>query len=87
MANPLFNLLNNSAQVPVNTPMGNAMAMLKQFQQFKNNFHGDPKAEVIKMLNNGQMTQAQFNQPVSANGSTVPEPYKISQNNSRGFEK
>ena len=33
MANPLFNLLNNSAQIPVNTPMGNAMAMLKQFQQ------------------------------------------------------
>ena len=62
MANPLFNLLNNSAQIPVNTPMGNAMAMLKQFQQFKNNLHGDPKAEVMKMLNNGQMTQAQFNQ-------------------------
>lgn len=62
MPNPLFNLLNNSAQMPINTPMGNAMVMLKQFQQFKNNFRGDPKAEVMKMLNNGQMTQAQFNQ-------------------------
>ena len=62
MANPLFNLLNNSAQTPVNTPMGNAMAMLKQFQQFRQSFNGDPKAEVMKLLNNGQMSQAQFNQ-------------------------
>ena len=62
MASPLFNLLNNQMQPPINTPMGNAMAMLKQFQQFKNSFQGDPKAEVMKMLNNGQMTQAQFNQ-------------------------
>ena len=62
MANPLFNLLNNSAQIPVNTPMGNAMTMLKQFQQFKNSFQGDPKTEVIKLLNSGQMSQAQFNQ-------------------------
>lgn len=62
MANPLFNLLNNSAQISVNTPMGNAMAMLKQFQQFKNSFHGDPKAEIMKLLNSGQMSQAQFNQ-------------------------
>ena len=62
MANPLFNLLNSSAQMPINTPMGNAMAMLKQFQQFKNNFQGDPKAKVMEMLRNGQMTQAQFNQ-------------------------
>ena len=62
MANPLFNLLNNQMQMPINTPMGNAMAMLKQFQQFKNSFHGDPKTEVMKLLSNGQMSQAQFNQ-------------------------
>ena len=62
MANPLFNLLNGQMQPPINTPMGNAMAMLKQFQQFKNSFNGDPKAEVIKLLNSGQMSQAQFNQ-------------------------
>ena len=62
MASPLFNLLNNQMRPPINTPMGNAVAMLKQFQQFKNNFHGDPKADVMKLLNNGQMSQAQFNQ-------------------------
>lgn len=62
MASPLFNLLNNQMQTPINTPMGNAMAMLNQFQQFKNSFNGDPKAEVMKLLNSGQMSQAQFNQ-------------------------
>lgn len=62
MASPLFNLLNNQMQPTINTPMGNAMAMLKQFQQFKNSFNGDPKAEVMKLLNSGQMSQAQFNQ-------------------------
>ena len=62
MANPLFNLLNNQMQMPINTPMGNAMAMLKQFQQFRQSFNGDPKAEVMKLLNSGQMSQAQFNQ-------------------------
>ena len=62
MASPLFNLLNNQMHPPINTPMGNAMTMLKQFQQFKNSFNGDPKAEVMKLLNSGQMSQAQFNQ-------------------------
>lgn len=62
MPNPLFNLLNNQMQMPINTSMDNAMAMLKQFQQFKNSFHGDPKTEVMKLLNSGQMSQAQFNQ-------------------------
>lgn len=62
MPNPLFNLLNNQMQTPINTPMGNAMAMLKQFQQFRQSFNGDPKAEVMKLLNSGQMSQAQFNQ-------------------------
>ena len=62
MASPLFNLLNNQMQPPINTPMGNAMAMLKQFQQFRQSFNGDPKAEVMKLLNSGQMSQTQFNQ-------------------------
>ena len=62
MASPLFNILNNQMQPPINTPMGNAMAMLKQFQQFRQSFNGDPKAEVMKLLNSGQMSQAQFNQ-------------------------
>ena len=38
------------------------MQMLQQFQQFKANFHGDPKAEVEKLLQSGKLSQAQLNQ-------------------------
>ena len=36
--------------------------MMQQFQQFKENFHGDPKAEVEKLLQSGKLSQAQLNQ-------------------------
>lgn len=39
-------------------PMAN---MIEQFNQFKKNFKGDPKAQVQQMLNSGQITQEQFN--------------------------
>lgn len=39
-------------------PMANMMA---EFQKFKQNFQGDPKAQVQQMLNSGQITQEQFN--------------------------
>ncbi len=53
MANPLYNSLNNN----------NAFSrLINQFNQFKNNFSGDPKAEVQRLLNTGAMTQEQFNQ-------------------------
>lgn len=38
------------------------MQMVQQFQQFKANFHGDPKAEVEKLLQSGKLSQAQLNQ-------------------------
>ena len=38
------------------------MQMMQQFQQFKANFHGDPKAEVEKLLQSGKLSQAQLNQ-------------------------
>ena len=40
----------------------NPMEMMKQFNEFRNNFNGDPKAEVQRLLSTGQMTQQQFNQ-------------------------
>ena len=43
-------------------PFGNAMNAVRQFQHFKNNFRGDPRQEVQRLLNSGQMTQEQFNQ-------------------------
>ena len=38
------------------------MQMMQQFHQFKANFHGDPKAEVEKLLQSGKLSQAQLNQ-------------------------
>ena len=38
------------------------MQMMQQFQQFKANFKGDPKAEVEKLLQSGKISQSQLNQ-------------------------
>lgn len=40
----------------------NLMQFMKDFEQFRNNFNGDPKAQVQGLLDSGQMTQEQFNQ-------------------------
>ena len=53
MNNPFFGALGG----------GNGfMQMMQQFRQFKANFHGDPKAEVEKLLQSGKLSQAQLNQ-------------------------
>nr|DAG25187.1 MAG TPA: hypothetical protein [Caudoviricetes sp.] len=53
MNNPFFSALGG----------GNGfMQMMQQFQQFKANFHGDPKAEVEKLLQSGRLNQQQLNQ-------------------------
>lgn len=51
MANPLFNQLNN-------TPLN----LMQQFNDFKNTFKGNPRDEVQRLLNSGQMSQAQYNE-------------------------
>lgn len=57
MSNPLFNALGGGI------PQGNGpMQMIQQFMQFKQNFKGDPKAEVEKMLQSGRISQQQLNQ-------------------------
>lgn len=38
--------------------------MIQQFMQFRQNFQGDPKAQIQQMLNSGRITQAQYNQAV-----------------------
>lgn len=42
-------------------PMGNFQQMMQQFQQFKQTFQGDPKAEVEKLLQSGKISQEQLN--------------------------
>ena len=57
MSNPLFNAL-VGGMLQGNGPM----QMIQQFMQFKQNFKGDPKAEVEKMLQSGKISQQQLNQ-------------------------
>lgn len=55
MNNSLFNDFNPN---PMNQ-MGN---FINQFNQFRQTFMGNPEAQVKQMLQNGQMSQAQFEQ-------------------------
>lgn len=57
MPNPLFNAL-GGGRMP--GPMGQFQQMMQQFQQFRANFQGDPKKEVEKLLQSGQISQAQL---------------------------
>lgn len=50
MPNPLFNQMNNN--------------LISQFQQFKNNFKGNPQQQVQQMLNSGKISQQQYNKAV-----------------------
>ena len=58
MSNPLFNSLGGQKQAG---PMGNMQALINQFNQFRNSFHGDAKQQVQQLLNSGRMSQEQFN--------------------------
>ena len=44
--------------------MRNAPEILRQFQQFRNSFRGDPREQIQKMLNTGKISQAQYDQAV-----------------------
>lgn len=56
MGNPLFNQFGNN---PQNNPFAQ---IVREAQQLKNTFKGNPQEEVQRLLNSGQMTQQQFNQ-------------------------
>lgn len=64
MSNPLFQIFGNNKSRTANTqaPFNNPMQVLQEFNNFKTQFQGDPKQKVQEMLNNGQMSQEQFNQ-------------------------
>lgn len=55
MANPLYDALGGQNVM---------MNMLNQYKQFRANFHGDPQAEVQKLLNSGRISQQQYNSAV-----------------------
>lgn len=59
MSSPLFNALGGN-QMPGH--VGQFNKMMQDFQKFRAGFQGDPKAEVQKLLQSGQMSQQQLNQ-------------------------
>ena len=38
--------------------------IIQRFQQFKNNFKGDPQQQVQQLLNSGRISQQQYDQAV-----------------------
>ena len=57
--NSLFNALGGG------NPLGQFGNMMKQFQQFRNTFKGDPRQQVQQLLNSGKITQEQYNRAVN----------------------
>ena len=53
MNNSLFNLYGNQNNVP---------PIVAEITRFRNSFQGNPKAEIEKMMQNGQLSQEQFNE-------------------------
>lgn len=60
MSNPLYSLFGGLNQIP-GGDLGN---LLKQFQQFRQTFNGDPRQQVQQLLNSGRVSQEQYNQAV-----------------------
>ena len=63
MANPLFKQLGGENQPGGSQPQqpndGGFGAMMAQFQQFCQQYKGDPKADIQKLVQSGKVTQAQ----------------------------
>ena len=53
--NPLYNEMGNN-NVPNN--------FMSKFQQFRQNFKGNPQEQVQQMLNSGKVSQADYNRAV-----------------------
>lgn len=56
MSNPLYQQMGNPQ-------MGNGN-ILQRFQQFRQMFQGDPRAQVQQLLNSGRVSQEQYNNAV-----------------------
>ncbi len=47
-----------------NDMQSNQGGMLQRFQQFRQNFRGNPQEQVKQLLNSGKVSQQQYNQAV-----------------------
>lgn len=52
--NPLYQSMMNKSQPDI----------VRQFNQFRQNFKGNPQEQVQSLLNSGKITQAQYNEAV-----------------------
>lgn len=59
MSNPMFPAF-GGGNLP--GPMGNMAQLLQQFNQFRQNFHGNAQAEVMRLVQSGQISQQQLDQ-------------------------
>lgn len=55
MANPLYSMFGNNVQNPF-------VDIIQQAKELQKTFQGNPRDEVQKLLNSGQMSQNQFNE-------------------------
>jgi hypothetical protein len=44
--------------------MNNPADMMRQFQQFRQSFRGDPRQQIQQMMNSGRISQEQYNRAV-----------------------
>lgn len=63
MANAFYDRY-HGVQQPQQAPqqLNNPMNLFQRLMQFKQNFTGDPKQQVMNMLSGGQISQEQLNQ-------------------------
>lgn len=59
--NPLFKILGGQQAPQMPGPLGNVANLAQRFKQFRTNYKGDPRQEVQRLLDSGQMTQQQYN--------------------------
>ena len=45
----------------MNNPFANLVQTVQQFQEFRQNYQGNPQQQIQQMLNSGQITQDQLN--------------------------
>lgn len=69
MANPLYQAFGGNRPMAQDGGFG---SMMQEFAQFRQGFRGDARAEVQRLLNSGQMTQAQYNQLSAIAGQIMP---------------
>jgi hypothetical protein len=57
--NPLYGMLGGAGGGGAMNPK---LQMIQQFRQFKQGFQGDPKAEIMKLVQSGKISQQQLNE-------------------------